>query len=317
MTEQNVEPEERAAPAVGVGSAWLQAVPAWLIRHAAHRAPPDLSQRLEEEWRADLAVRSTILSRLRFALGCCWATGVIIWEHRPERIPVASPAVRPKAAIGYLRDESANFTRRSLTFFLVAGLHVVLFYCLMTGLAFKIIHVMPSSFQTRFLQPSRARVTPLPLPQPQISMSRLAVPLPEFPPMDAPLVTTERIPEPPIAQQSRTDTPPAIQVPPVHESVRAQGGPGIGFPSTDDYYPLMAKRLEEQGVATVRVCVGTTGRLTSDPTIEQTSGSTRLDEGALLLAKAGSGHYRATTEDGRAVNSCYAFRVRFALRTGR
>ena len=34
-------------------------------------------------------------------------------------------------------------------------------------------------------------------------------------------------------------------------------------------------------------------------------------------AVAGSGHYRAATEDGRAVNSCYSFRVRFALRTDR
>jgi TonB family protein len=99
--------------------------------------------------------------------------------------------------------------------------------------------------------------------------------------------------------------------------IRVQGGPGIGFPNTDDYYPSIAKRMEEQGVTTVRVCVGVNGRLISDPTIAQTSGSLRLDDGALLLAKAGSGHYRAATEDGRAVNSCYSYRVRFALRAGR
>jgi TonB family protein len=99
--------------------------------------------------------------------------------------------------------------------------------------------------------------------------------------------------------------------------IRVQGGPGSGFPNTDDYYPSIAKRLEEQGVTTVGVCVGADGRLTSVPTIAQTSGSSRLDDGALLLAKAGSGHYRAATEDGRPVNSCYSFRVRFALRAGR
>jgi TonB family protein len=98
---------------------------------------------------------------------------------------------------------------------------------------------------------------------------------------------------------------------------RVQGGPGSEFPTTDDYYPSIAKRLEEQGATTVRVCVGANGRLSSDPTVAQTSGSPRLDEGALLLAKAGSGHYRPSTEDGRAVNACYSFRVRFALRAGR
>jgi TonB family protein len=82
----------------------------------------------------------------------------------------------------------------------------------------------------------------------------------------------------------------------------------------DDYYPSAAKRLEEQGIATVGVCVDANGRLTSDPTTVQSSGSSRLDQGALQLAKAGSGHYRATTEDGRRVSSCYSFRVRFELR---
>jgi TonB family protein len=99
---------------------------------------------------------------------------------------------------------------------------------------------------------------------------------------------------------SRPETPPVI---PHHEMTCVQGGPGSGFPNTDDYYPSIAKRMEEQGVTTVRVCVGANGRLISDPTIAQTSDSLRLDDGALLLAKAGSGHYRASTADGRAVNS--------------
>ncbi|TLY91210.1 MAG: energy transducer TonB, partial [Gammaproteobacteria bacterium] len=46
----------------------------------------------------------------------------------------------------------------------------------------------------------------------------------------------------------------------------------------------------------------------------RSSGSARLDDGALKLAHAGSGHYRPTTEDGRPVDSCYVFRIRFELR---
>lgn len=52
---------------------------------------------------------------------------------------------------------------------------------------------------------------------------------------------------------------------------------------------------------------------TSDPTIVQTSGVAQLDQGALRLARAGSGHYRPSTENGRPVAACYAFRVRFRL----
>jgi TonB family protein len=95
---------------------------------------------------------------------------------------------------------------------------------------------------------------------------------------------------------------------------RVQGGPGSGFPNPDDFYPSAARRLEEQGLAVVRVCVDANGRLTSDPTTIQGSGSDRLDAGALQLAKAGSGHYRASTEDGRPLNACFPLRVRFQLR---
>jgi hypothetical protein len=80
----------------------------------------------------------------------------------------------------------------------------------------------------------------------------------------------------------------------------------------------LSERLEEEWLANraaiVQVCVDTRGRLTSDPVTLQGSGSFRLDEGALKPARAGSGHYRATTEDGRPVDSCYPFRVRFQLR---
>jgi len=62
------------------------------------------------------------------------------------------------------------------------------------------------------------------------------------------------------------------------------------------------------------VCVDAEGRLTTQPTIARSSGSVRLDDGALKLAHAGSGHYRPTTEDGRPVDSCYVFRIRFELR---
>ncbi|HYM29333.1 MAG TPA: hypothetical protein VET66_14380 [Steroidobacteraceae bacterium] len=39
-----------------------------------------------------------------------------------------------------------------------------------------------------------------------------------------------------------------------------------------------------------------------------------LDGGALALARAGSGHYRPATEDGRPVSACFPFRIRFEMR---
>jgi TonB family protein len=102
--------------------------------------------------------------------------------------------------------------------------------------------------------------------------------------------------------------------PPIRAVNRVSGGPGKAFPNTDDYYPPAEIRMGRTGISTVQVCTDEKGRLTAAPTLAQSSGSPGLDEGALRLAKAGSGHYRASTEDGRAVSSCYPFRVRFDIK---
>ncbi|HET9391557.1 MAG TPA: energy transducer TonB, partial [Steroidobacteraceae bacterium] len=101
--------------------------------------------------------------------------------------------------------------------------------------------------------------------------------------------------------------------PPAKAVNRVAGGPGKGFPNTEDYYPPASRRLNEQGVATVHVCIDAKGKVTEEPTVSQTSGSARLDEGAVKLAKAGSGRYRPTTEDGQPINSCLNFAIRFQL----
>jgi TonB family protein len=113
-----------------------------------------------------------------------------------------------------------------------------------------------------------------------------------------------------VAPRNEPVTPPPL---PPRAITRIMGGPGKGFPNTDDYYPSAARRMSEQGVTAVRVCVDEKGSLMEQPAIAQTSGSARLDEGALKLARAGSGRYRASTEDGRPVSSCYAFRIKFEL----
>jgi TonB family protein len=96
--------------------------------------------------------------------------------------------------------------------------------------------------------------------------------------------------------------------------MRVMGGPGAGFPATDDFYPAASRRSGERGVTTIRVCVDGKGQLTTTPTVAESSGSALLDQGALKLAKAGSGHYRPSTEDGQAISDCYAYRIRFELR---
>ena len=274
-----------------------------LLKHAARRAPAELSARLEEEWRADMAERNTRWSRLRFALGCCWATTVIAREHGGTRL--AAAAAGHGQFVGY-PEAAPVFSRRSMTFMAVAGLHAAILFALVT-MHSKFVRTEQQNITVRTIE--EVRRAPPPLPRQHFAGAKIPLIPPQSPPRldnapDEVLHTTMR--EPPLSTES-VEPPPA-------RVARIQGGPGNGFPSADDFYPSVALHMGEQGVATVRACVDTKGRLADEPTIVESSGSRRLDEGAIKLAKAGSGHYRASSEDGRAVDSCYPFRVRFSLK---
>lgn len=288
----------------GQGCEWLEGVVSGLIQHAAQKAPPELSERLAEEWHADLAARRGAIARLSFALGCCRATRIIALElAAPVRAVAAAGGKSTVLAAGPLPE---LLSRRTTVVVLIGALHVLVIVGLATGLARQVVPGISPGFTVSFVE----KTTPRPLPPPPSDL-RLATIHPVIkdvwtgePPAGA--ITIPVSPEPP-SVAAAVSTPPR----PV---VRVGGGPGAGFPNTDDYYPAQSLRLEEKGVATVRVCVDSAGRLTADPVISQSSGSMRLDGGALRLAKAGSGHYRPASEDGRPVSSCYPFLVRFTLK---
>jgi hypothetical protein len=61
---------------------------AWLLHHAARAAPEALSERLEEEWLADLATRESGWSRLHRG----WQAGQIL-------LPVADPVQAQELAL--------------------------------------------------------------------------------------------------------------------------------------------------------------------------------------------------------------------------
>jgi periplasmic protein TonB len=287
---------------------WSDGVSHWLIHHAARRAPAMLSERLEEEWLADSAERSSALSRLRFAIGCCWATRVIAYEYQPLTAPVAGSALGAKVLNARAQPKFGFISRRTGSFGLVLLLHAAVLYALMSQLGPLHVAPVPPPLQNRYLPQVRPPDVPRPAFAPDLTRFRIEVPPREFklPPVEDSKTVTETE-EPALPQ-----TPPTP--PPMHVVKSVQGGPGAGFPDSRDFYPSSAIRMEEHGVATVAVCVDVNGRLTSAPTTVQSSGSARLDEGALKLAKAGSGHYRASTEDGRPVNSCYPIRIRFELK---
>jgi TonB family protein len=281
-----------------------------LIHYAAHRAPQSLSERLEEEWLSDMAQRSSSLSRLSFAIGCCWATRVIAYQHQPASVVLSGTVLDARVLMTYAHSNLGYFSRRSSTFFLIMLLHAALFYGLMTALTYKPANLIPPPLVNRALDTLPAH-EPLPTPPgPQLSDTTIEV--------SPPPVVRINDSDPNTDVTTKIGEAPPLPIPPTslpsHVVREVQGGPAAGFPNTDDFYPDAAKRLGEQSAATVKVCVDTSGRLTSAPLTLEGTGSWRLDEGALKLARAGSGHYRASTQDGSPVASCYPLRIRFQLR---
>jgi TonB family protein len=211
----------------------------------------------------------------------------------------------------YAQPDYSLFSRRTLAFVLIAGLHGILIFALANGFSHTPFEVIPQRIQAVVLPAIQRTVEqPPPIPQPTFSPPVFKIPPtefpPEFPPDDPP--TTREVG---IGLENHGAAPPLT---PVHSVNRVLGGPGKAFPNTNDFYPPRAIRNGEKGVATVNACVDDKGRLTAAPTLAKTSGSASLDDGALKLAKAGSGHYRPTTEDGRPVSSCYGFLVRFEFK---
>ena len=286
---------------------WFDGIAPYLIRRAACKAPAALSERLGEEWLADLSARSGALSQLRFALGCCWATNVIAHEFGA---PVRAAAAASGGKTTIIEDAvpGRSFSRRTTVILLIVGFHILVICVLATAIVTPKGPKTIPDLQVDFL-PKQPR-NPPPLPA-DPALTRISVD--DFPPPVGPPDRTEKTIT---IEEQLTEAPPAGAAgpPSVVPAHRVLGGPGVGFPNTDDFYPEAAIRAREKGIATVGVCVDGAGRLTGKPAIDQSSGSSRLDEAALRLAQAGSGHYRATTEDGRPVSACYPFRVRFELR---
>ena len=210
----------------------------------------------------------------------------------------------------YVQD-SNFFTRRTIVLFAIIALHVFIAWSLATGLARRAIELVAPPIQTEVVEEVQKKDEPPPPPPPQ--MERPPV---EIPPPDVAIEVPQETQTTAIVDVTDKPVPKAPPPPPapVAKKVQVAPKPGKGFPSSEDYYPPASKRLGEEGSANIHVCVGPNGKLTEDPTLAQTSGSARLDDGALKLAKAASGHYQPGTEDGQPAAMCTVFKIKFELR---
>lgn len=205
----------------------------------------------------------------------------------------------------YVQD-TQFFTRRTIVLFAIIALHVFLAWVLATGLASRAIEMVAPPIQTQIVQQTKQQLKPPPPPPPQLQRQQVEVPPP---------VVNINIPQ---AAQTHAITVvkkvvKAAPPPPAPAHVTPLRAIARDFPSTDEYYPDASRRLGEQGTALVKLCIGAGGRLVGQPSIEKSSGSSRLDQAALRYAKATSGHFQPETRNGQPVTVCTALPIKFQL----
>jgi TonB family protein len=281
-----------------------------LVRHAARKAPATLAERLEEEWLADFEERKSGLARLRFGIGCAWATRVIAHEYLEPKVATAAASGATVAASNYPGPDYSFVSRRTVAVLGIIGLHALIIYGFATGLVHKVLVIVTPPITVMPTPPKVIERPPALDPNPIFRQ-----PIPRIPQdVDVPKFEDDNAPQDvaPIAPVEVPQVGPTQPQPPAVK--RVGGGPGKNFPNSADFYPPPEIRGHVEGTAAVSVCTDDRGRLTADPTLVHSSGSAGLDQAALRLAKAGSGRYRSSTEDGRPVSSCYPFNVTFKVR---
>lgn len=170
--------------------------------------------------------------------------------------------------------------------------HVVALWALQTGLIRRVVEVLvPVVVLSEFIEPPRPKVEPLAPKSAAQAAPRKAESLP--PPI--PVVIAD--PTPAINAPTSVAAPPTV-LPSMLVPVTATSAPmvppppKVEQPSSDaDYlqnpkpaYPVMSKRLGEQGKVVVRVLIGVDG-VAQKAEIRQSSGFDRLDQAALTTAQ--------------------------------
>lgn len=185
----------------------------------------------------------------------------------------------------------------------VAVLHVVLGWALMSGLARHVIDVVKAPIETRLIDEIKPPPPPEKLPPPPKSV----VPPPSFVPPPEVTVTP-----PPVAQPTISTT--AVAPPPAPVTLAAPDGTGRagGRPATIDVnscerpaYPAAASRAEVTGLTKIRFTIDAEGRVVT-ANIERSAGATRehrLLDRAAVDALSRCRFKPGTDENGRPIGA--------------
>lgn len=205
---------------------------------------------------------------------------------------------------------------RVTAFVIVALIHLVVGYALVTGLAYEGVRQVIKKVTTVDIKkdepkkdepppPPKKQAAPPPIvaPPPKVNINAAPPPITTVvtPPPAAPMVPIIAPPAPVIA-------PPAPRVQP--KAAQPRGNPG-NWATTNDY-PTRALREEREGTTSFRVTVGPDGRVTSCD-ITSSSGSDDLDAATCSNVQRRARFNPATDGEGQPTTGSYSNRVRWVI----
>jgi periplasmic protein TonB len=205
---------------------------------------------------------------------------------------------------------------RIAAFIVVAILHIILIYALITGLAYDVVKKAVQRVTTVDI---KEEVKKEPPPPPK------KLDLPPPPPVVAPPPKVNVAPSAPTIQTvvapPPAPPPPAVIVPPPPAAPppprftpkgATPKGSGQGSWVTDADYPSRALREEREGVTGYRLTIGPDGKV-ADCSITSSSGSPDLDEAVCTNLRRRARFNAAMDGEGQPTNGTYSARVRWKI----
>jgi len=203
---------------------------------------------------------------------------------------------------------------RIASFVVVALLHVVVGYALVTGLAYEAVQQVVKKVTTVDIKKDEPKKEPPPPPKKAAAPPPIVAPPPRINVNVTPPPVQTVVTPPPAAPVVPIIAPPAPVAPPpprVQPKQPTPKGNPANWATTNDY-PTRALREEREGTTSFRVSVGPDGRVTGC-SVTSSSGSPDLDDATCANVTRRARFNPATDGEGQATSGSYSNRVRWVI----
>lgn len=202
---------------------------------------------------------------------------------------------------------------RIASFVVVALLHVLVGYALVTGLAYEAVQQVVKKVTTVDIKKEEPKKEPPPPPKKAAAPPPIVAPPPKINVNVTPPPVQTVVTPPPAAPVVPIIAPPApVPVAPrVQPKQPTPKGNPANWATTNDY-PTRALREEREGTTSFRVTVGPDGRVTGC-TVTSSSGSPDLDDATCQNVTRRARFNPATDGEGQPTTGSYSNRVRWVI----